>query len=79
MRLKETYGWRTPDRTYSIEDAVTAELDGTDYDRGRLEEVEATSANTARFVGKLTERLFDKGVLSKEDIAALLTGYVPAE
>lgn len=78
MRLSQTYDWSDKKRKFSIATAVDRELDGAAYDQGRMEDTDATVRNCRQFIAQLTQRLFDAGILSKDDILALLSGYEEA-
>lgn len=75
MKLNWTGSWRRPDREFSVSDAVEVEVDGGGNERGALEEVKSTSANTARMLGLLMELLNEKGLLTNAEVLKLLGGH----
>jgi len=61
---KEQYGHH-PGRHLRF--AVAEALDGEDYDRGALEEAQATADNCAEAIGRLVEILHGRGILTLDD------------
>lgn len=72
MKVINQYDYRSPPRPMAISDAVSRILDGVEYGQGALEDVQRSIENTRRFVAVFVEMLYDKNILSKEEILALL-------
>lgn len=69
MIIKDTYLWSAWEGWVSV--AVERSC-APDFERQGVAECAAENAeNTAKFLGKLTELLFDKGVLTKDDVKIL--------
>lgn len=77
MKLISKHSWnkRLPTSMATI---IEIELEGS-REAGQVEAAAQTADNCARFLGELTERLFDKGVLTRDDLTALLPHWEPAE
>lgn len=60
---------------FTVAEAIQAECDGADYDRGQIETIAATSAKTSQFLGKLVALLHDANVLTEEEILVLLDSW----
>jgi hypothetical protein len=71
MKFKRTFSGK---QEYDVGSAIVRQCDGSDYNRGKLETVEAGADKTLEFLAKLTELLHSKGVISNEEISDLL-GY----
>lgn len=69
--------WMGKDVT--IEEFLNDRLDGSEYDRGVVEEVAKTSSNTKEAFARLCAILESKNVLTKEDIFLIGTGYAYEE
>ncbi len=64
--------WR---RQLSVRDAVDHYIEPSAYSyEGRTEQTEETVKNTARFLGKLTAMLVEKGVVTPGELENLLGG-----
>jgi len=76
---KEVFRHRfRPERKLTAKALVESYLDGDSYDHGgRLESVQAQANNVTEAFGRLVEILFDKKVLSKNDVYTIAVGYVP--
>jgi hypothetical protein len=62
-------------REHELKDYVANELDGSDHERGALEEAAATSDNVARAFGRLVERLVVGGKLDLKDAHYIVIGW----
>lgn len=62
-------------KEHELKDYITNELDGSDYERGALEEAAATGDNVAKAFGRLVERLVTKGKLDLNDVHYVVVGY----
>lgn len=79
MKLVMKNDWRRemlkePPRQFDIDDAVemTCEDDYGVSDDGALERTQRSVKETGAFMGKLVQRLHDKGVLNDEDVLWLV-------
>lgn len=63
--MKFRHAWRP--ETVSIADAVDAAIDDA-YGEGVLERGLSTAQNASRCIGKLVQTLYEKGVLSADDL-----------
>lgn len=68
MKFKHMY----LDRLYDLRQAVNVRLDGSDFERGAIEELQATVSKQADFIATLVEMLVDKTALDLEDVAKLV-------
>lgn len=58
-----------------VADFVQAGLDGSDYGRGSLETVEATTRNLVESYARLIDNLVSKGQLSAEEVHHIVKGW----
>lgn len=65
---KELVGLYESWQTISIPVYVQRKLDGNDYGVGRLEAATNEAENNSNAMGKLMELLFEKGIISLDDI-----------
>lgn len=72
IKLRKTFGY--PDRKVGIADAVAWECDGSDYDSGSVETAARTARQTSELVGRLAEKLHDRGLLSNDEVIEVLGG-----
>lgn len=68
MTKKEIFHKRRDGREYDLEGFIALKLDGRDYEHGALETAHATAENATNAITKLTKLLYDKKLLSREDI-----------
>ena len=52
----------------SISIAVMKHIDGSDHEYGQLEEAAETANNAGRCIGNLIELLFNKGIITEDEI-----------
>lgn len=65
--------------SYSASDYIQVELNGADYERGAVEQAFAQAENTTKAFSRLAQLLFEKGVLSENDIYYIARGYIHEE
>jgi predicted ATP-dependent serine protease len=53
---------------YTAEGYIQRKCDGSDYDRGAIETAQAAASNAGDVLGRLVQVLYDKGVISKDDV-----------
>ena len=66
--LKREFGCRE----YTLDDAIRCTLDGSSYDRGTFETIQAHIEKQNDFLVRLTNILVEKNILEDEDIVDLL-------
>ena len=59
------------------EDYAEVSLNGADYDRGQLEEIEETVSNNSRAIGRLLGILYEQKMLTPATIAKILSEHTP--
>lgn len=74
MKFKSQYQWRVLPAV-GIEDVVKAEADGSDYERGAFEALDAGHKKLAEVVGLMAARMPDQ---AQQELAAAL-GWEPAD
>ena len=81
--LREVHGlWVCPvcgasygaGRKETLKQKLVSELDGQDYDGGKLEDIEATVDKLHRFCATLGQALVDKGVFTEDEILDMVHG-----
>ena len=65
-------GERTKDDRLSASEIVEFVCDGDDYERGSVEAARAQADNCSKTLGRLVEKLFDKGVLSRSEVIEIV-------
>ncbi len=55
-----------------LEEELQSLMNGADYDRGAVEEAQATASKTGVVLSKLLVRLLDKGIITKDDLRAIV-------
>jgi hypothetical protein len=70
MKIKISQPW-TEDKILSLEQYLEWKLDGSDYERGALEEIAATGRNHIRAFSRLLEVLVKKGVITESDLVTI--------
>lgn len=51
-----------------LADAIATALNGRDYERGRLETIEASANSCAEVIGRLLLLFLEKGIVSSNDV-----------
>lgn len=79
MMLKSKYFYSTkPAPSFTITEAIVAQCDGSEYDRGVLEAADATAKQTSQMLGKLISTLYDKGLLTADELYRLASDFEQA-
>lgn len=55
-------------RVFTAGELVEACLDGSDYERGQIEEIKATAGNTQSAIARLTQILYDRKLITRQDV-----------
>jgi hypothetical protein len=71
MKAKKT-GWPSNGRKIDIGTAVENACDGSAYGQGELETLKYSLEKTQALLGRLVERLAEKGALKVDDVEAIL-------
>ncbi len=71
MKIKPKY-YPNAEEEIEISKYIEVMLDGTDYDRGSIETIEATGENCSKAIGKLINILREKEILTDQDIHSLV-------
>ena len=70
----ENYGTK---REYtSLEEYAKCRLDGDDYGMGQMEATTATAENNSKAIGRLLDLLADKSLITAEEAATIVEGYM---
>ncbi|MCP4761046.1 MAG: hypothetical protein GY870_04640 [archaeon] len=69
MKIKcEDEQYHQDKKEEEITDYIQSKIDGSDYDRGQIETISATSLNCAEALGNLIDILRQKDILTDKDI-----------
>lgn len=76
MKLKRNAGWSTrkENQLYTIAGALRRQLDNADSYGGAVENAASNAEAAIRYLGDLTQKLHERGVLSDADVLELLGG-----
>jgi len=75
MKLEDRHDFGINRTTLEIHDAVERVLDGSDYGAGELEALRDTVENQSKLLGRLTEMMYDAGMISKDVLLHDLLSY----
>ena len=73
-KIKIELGYRSP-WTFSIEQYVVNELDGSDQENGELEAMSKSICKISRLLGKCIAKLVKHDLIEAEELRELLDGY----
>lgn len=74
MKIEKTgYG---KSEVLPVEDFVASQLDGDDYERGRLEAAERTASNACQAIGRLLDLMAEKRIINASDICKIVDSYI---
>jgi len=62
-----------------LEDYAEAKLDGSECERGALEEAAATAANNSKALGRLLDLFAERGLISSDNVTYIVEGYTSVE
>jgi len=72
MKLRHKTGaWGAKNSPMSIAHVIEHELSDRGYDSGIAESARSEAENAIQFLGELTQKLYEKGVLDEKDILSL--------
>lgn len=67
-QFRRAYEGLERDRVWTAGEFVDFCLDGSDYDRGQMEEIKANAENCKSAIGRLTQILYDRKLITRQDV-----------
>lgn len=79
MGVDRTFRRPYSEMNYTIEELVEECLEGSDHERGAVEEAQAEAENVKKAFGRLLRILYEKQKITKRDIYFIVHEYIPED